>query len=96
MIHSERNFYCVFLSGLMLCAALYTEEALHFLHYGWHSPDNDAWISDISKCRRVPGSATDMECPIGGYGMARYRYRNDEKDPRNNMPNHLFFVDRNQ
>jgi hypothetical protein len=94
MVHSEKTFYRIFLPGLLLCLALYAEETVHFLHYGWNSPDNAAWIGDLSKCQRVPGSNTDLECQIRGYGLARYRYRQDAKDPKNNMPNHIFFVDR--
>jgi hypothetical protein len=96
MAHSEKAFYIVFLLGLILCAALYAEETAHFLRYGWNSPDSAEWIADLSKCQRVLGSNTDMECQIRGYGSARYRYKKNAKDPKNNMPNHIFFIDRNQ
>jgi hypothetical protein len=91
MITSEKTFYRALLLGLLLCVALYAEEAVHFIHYGWNSPDTDAWISDISKCQRVARSSTDLECPIAGYGLALYRYM-DHKDPGHNTPNDIVIV----
>jgi hypothetical protein len=91
MITSEKNFYRVLLLGLLLCVALYAEETIHFLHYGWKDPDSDAWISDISKCKRVAGSSTDLKCPIRGYGLALYRYR-DHKAPGHDTPNDIVMV----
>ena len=91
MIRSEKTFYRVFLLGLLLCLILYAEEAVHFLHYGWRSQDTDSWVSDISKCQRVEGSSTDLKCPIKGYGLVLYRYR-DYKVPGHNTPNDIFLV----
>jgi hypothetical protein len=79
MITSEKNFYRIVLLGLLLCVALYAEETVHFLHYGWKSPGDELWGKDISKCQPVPGS-TYLECPIKGYGMARFRYLH-HRDP---------------
>jgi hypothetical protein len=80
------------LAGLMLCLALYAEETLHFARYGWVSPDNDAWTRDISGCHFVPGSSRDIECPVRGYGNARYRFGSRL------APTHreVFFIDRIQ
>jgi hypothetical protein len=76
----------------MLCLVLYAEETLHFARYGWASPDNDSWTRDISHCHLVPGSSRDIECPVRGYGNARYRF-----GPRQ-APTHreIFFIDRIQ
>jgi hypothetical protein len=93
MTTNGETFYRVLLLGLLLCVALYAEETVHFLHYGWKSADTDGWISDISKCQRVPGSDTDLECPIRGYGLTRYRYRDrDHKSTGPNVPNKIFLV----
>jgi hypothetical protein len=91
MILSEKTFYRVLLLGLLLCGALYGEETVHFLRYGWNNPDTDAWINDISKCQRVPGSSIDLECPIRGYGLALYRYK-EHKEPGHDKPNEIFLV----
>jgi hypothetical protein len=91
MITNEKTFSRVLLLGLLVCVALYAEETVHFLQYGWKSPDTTYWISDISKCQRVAGSSTDLKCPIAGYGLALYRYM-EHKDPRHNTPNDIFIV----
>jgi hypothetical protein len=91
MFTSERGFYCALLSGLLLCAALYAEEAVHFVRYGWNSPDSAARVRDISKCQRVAGSSVEFECPIRGYGLALYRY-SDPRDPEHNTPNDILQV----
>lgn len=92
-MHSEKIFYRILLPGLLLCLALYAEEAVHFLHYGLISPDNDAWTRDISSCKPVTGNITEIECPVRGYGMARYRYK-FHIDPGHHIRNSIFFVDR--
>lgn len=92
MIRNNRVFYPIFFLSLLLCLGLYAEEARHYMHYGWNSPDNIAWTRDISTCHPVPGSTTDIECPVWGYGMARYRYK-DHDDP---LHNDIFFIDRIQ
>jgi hypothetical protein len=92
MIRNERAFRRILLSCLALCLALYAEETVHYLRYGWNSPDNSPWTRDLSQCRPVPGSRTDIECPVSGYGMARYRDRNHRPPPYNDM----VFIDRNQ
>jgi hypothetical protein len=92
MIENNKAFYSVFLSGLALCIGLYAGEAVHFIRYGWHSADTDYWVSDLSKCRSVQGSETDLECPIPGYGWALYRYR-DLEDKRRS-PHVIYYVDR--
>lgn len=89
---SERYFYRALLAGLLLCLVLYAEEAVHFMRYGWNSPDNDTWGRDVSDCRPVPGRSMDIECPVRGYGLTRYRYL-DHKDPAHND---IFPVDRIQ
>jgi len=88
----EKFFRPILLAALILCAALYAEETLHFARYGWSSPDNDAWTRDISNCRLVPGSTRDIDCPVRGYGHARYRFGGHQ------IPTHreIFFIDRIQ
>ena len=91
-ILQQKLFLSLILAGLALCIVLYTVEIAHFVRYGWRSPDNDAWNRDISACQPVPGSSTDIECPVRGYGSARYRF-----GPRQ-APTHkeIFFIDRIQ
>jgi hypothetical protein len=91
MIQNEKIFYRVLLLGLLLCITLYAEETIHFLRYGWNSTDTDYWINDISKCQRVPGSNTDLDCPIRGYGLTRYRYR-EHRDAEHDTPNNISIV----
>ncbi len=91
MITNGKIFYRVLLLGLLLCVALYAEETVHFLHYGWKSIDTDSRVSDISKCRRVPASDTELECPIRGYGLTRYRIK-DHKDTERSVPNNIILV----
>jgi hypothetical protein len=91
MITNGKTFYRVLLLGLLLCVALHTEETIHFLHYGWKSVDTDSLVGDISKCRPVPGSDTELECPIRGYGFTRYRYKN-HKDAERSVPNNVLLV----
>jgi hypothetical protein len=88
----QKFFLPLILAGLAVCLVLYAVETAHFVRYGWHSPDNDAWNRDISACRPVPGSSTDIECPVRGYGYARYRF-----GPRQ-TPTHkeIFIIDRIQ
>ena len=74
MIRNDRIFFRVFAISTLLCAVLYAEEIAHFMHYGWDSPDNDFFTRDMSVCKPVPGSNIDVECPIRGYGWARFRY----------------------
>ena len=90
MISSEKTFYRVLLLGLLLCVALYAEETIHFIHYGLKNP-YELWMKDISKCQRVPGSSTEFECPVEGYGMVRCRYK-DHSDPGHNTPKDLVIV----
>jgi hypothetical protein len=92
MTRNEWGFRCTVVCGLLLCVGLYAEEAAHYLRYGWRSADNSPWTRDLSQCRAVPGSGTDIECPVRGYGMARYRYRGHRLPPNNEM----VFIDRNQ
>lgn len=92
MIRSEKTFYRVLAVGLLLCAGLYAEEANHLYRYGWNSPDNDYSTRDMSHCKQVQGRKEDVECPVRGYGWARFRYI-DHKDP---VHNDIFFIDRNQ
>jgi hypothetical protein len=87
----DKSFYWALLSGLLLCAALYAEETIHFFRYGWHKPDSDARVSDSSKCQRVRGSSEDFECPIRGYGLALYRYKNPN-DPKRTLLNDIYQV----
>jgi hypothetical protein len=91
-ILQQRLFLPLILASLAVCLVLYAIEAAHFVRYGWRSPDNDAWNRDISACQPVPGSSTDIECPVRGYGHARYRF-----GPRQ-APAHkeIFFIDRIQ
>jgi hypothetical protein len=89
---NDRTFRRLLALGLALCLALYAEEAIHFLRYGWNSADNDPATRSLANCRPVPGSATDLECPVRGYGMARYR----GPDPKESPPRHLVFIDRLQ
>jgi hypothetical protein len=97
MSRSEKTFYRIFLASLLLCLALYAEEGIHFIRYGWNSPDNSPWTRDVSNCQRVPGSSTDIECPVRGYGSARYRYKNlGYADPEHKILNSMVFVDRIQ
>jgi hypothetical protein len=84
-------FYYALLSALTICAALYVEETVHFVRYGWHSLDSDFRVNDITKCHRVAGSNVEFECPINGYGSALYRY-SDHRDPKHNTPNDIFLV----
>jgi len=94
MRQMERVRSRILTGSLLLCAALYAEETVHFLQYGWNSPDNRPFTRDMSSCRPVPGKAGDVECPVEGYGWARYRYRfADRRDPRHNE---IDFVDRTQ
>jgi hypothetical protein len=97
MIDSNKAFYRVFLLCLLVCTALYVEEAIHFLHYGWRSPDNDPLSRNVSNCRRVPRSSTDIECPVSGYGSLRYRYKDLKyPDPEHKMSNSMVVIDRIQ
>jgi hypothetical protein len=89
-IFRRERFLHVIYVGLLLCAVLYAEEALHFLTFGWSGPDNDPWTREVTDCRAVPGSATDIDCPVRGYGTARYRYRSHQFPGHNDM----VFIDR--
>lgn len=74
MMDNDRIFYPVLLAALAICLGLYAEEALHFKHFGWSCPDNDTRTRDITRCQPVAGSATDVECPVEGYGLQRYQF----------------------
>lgn len=92
MMRNGRTFHRILVVALALCVALYSEETIRYLRYGWNSPDNSPWTRDLSQCRPVPGSSTDIECPVRGYGLARYRYQQH----RTPQDNDIIFIDRNQ
>jgi hypothetical protein len=92
MIRNERDFRRILLSSLALCLALYAEETVHYLRYGWSGPDNSPRTRDLSQCHPVLGNSADIECPVRGYGLARYRLQNHRPPPDNDM----VFIDRNQ
>jgi hypothetical protein len=92
MSRGDRIFHRILVFALALCLGLYAEEAVHYFHNGWNSPDNFPRTRDLSQCLPVPGSSTDIECPVKGYGLARYRYQNHRLPPDND----IVFVDRNQ
>lgn len=97
MIQNDKTFYWALGLGLLLCVALYAEEGIHFIRYGLNSPDNDPLIRDVSQCQRVPGSSTDIECPVQGYGSLRYRYENlNFPDPEHKIRNNMVVIDRSQ
>ena len=85
MLKSEKNFYRTLAAGLLLCAGLYAEEMLHFIHFGYQNPENDTWTRDVTACKPVPGRDTDIECPVRGYGWYRYRYVDHKYPNRNDM-----------
>jgi len=91
MARSDTTFYGVFLASLALCLALYAEEALHFKHYGWKSPDNMPGGRQLVRCRPVPGTSADYDCPVQGYGWAQYRDASRFGGERG-----VYFVDRTQ
>jgi hypothetical protein len=74
MIRNDKVFYRVLAVSVLLCVALYAEETVHFMRYGWSSPDNNFFTRDMTDCKPVPGKITDVECPIRGYGWTRFRY----------------------
>jgi hypothetical protein len=74
---SEKTFNGLLLGGLVLCVGLYVEEAVHFMHSGWKAPTMPSQVAAVSGCRPVPGTTTDFECPVAGYGMARFRLSKD-------------------
>jgi hypothetical protein len=92
MIRNERAFRRILLFALAFCLSLYAEETIHYLRCGWNSPDDSPRTRGLSQCRPVPGNSTDIECPVRGFGMARYRYQNRRPPPDNDM----VFIDRNQ
>jgi hypothetical protein len=94
MIRNDKIFYRVLTVSVFLCVALYAEEVVHFMHYGWDSPDNNFFTRDMSVCRPVPGKSADVECPIKGYGWARFRY--NQKYHSYFKHNFIDFVDRIQ
>jgi hypothetical protein len=89
MIFRDKVFERLLITGLLVCLALYTEEGVYFLRHGLHSPDNEPWTRSLADCVPVANSS-EIECPIEGYGMARYRF----VAPREPKDNHIAMVDR--
>jgi len=94
MIQNDKVFYRVLAVSVLLCMALYAEEAAHFMRYGWNSPDNNFFTRDMSVCKPVPGKIAEVECPIVGYGWTRFRY--NEKYHSSFKHNYIDPVDRIQ
>jgi hypothetical protein len=73
MTNSSKNraFIISLLLGLMICVALYLTEAIHFLHYGWQN-ETYATPKNHAQCKSVNGTSNELDCPVNGYGFARF------------------------
>lgn len=71
---SDRLFHISLYIGLIICLGFYATEAVHFYQYGY-GPKNEIYIpvKNHPQCRRLDGSSSEFECPLRGYGFARFR-----------------------
>jgi hypothetical protein len=69
---NDRLFRISLLLGLTTCIGLYVSEAIHFYRYGF---DQETYIpvGNHPQCKSVNGSNSEFDCPVKGYGFARFR-----------------------
>lgn len=70
----DRLFHISLFVGLITCLGLYLGEAVHFYRYGYGS-NNETYIpvKNHPQCRSVNGTNSEFDCPVRGYGSARFR-----------------------